>query len=371
MSVDAPEAGPAPGRFASVFRVYEVRRDGDELLYYGDPRTDYQSLMREVWPVFTENGYDVQLDQRTGEYVLVAEPKETESGFPTTNVLLLALTVLSTLYAGTGWYYVQDVFSPDILRAVPFTLGVLGVLGTHELGHYVLSKRHDVDASLPYFIPVPTLFGTMGAVIRMKGQIPDRDALFDIGVAGPLAGLAATFVVGTVGLLLPPVRVPDYILNAPADQLVEIQFQYPLLLKGMAWVLGRPLEYPNDPTHVVNPLVIAAWIGMFITVLNLIPVGQLDGGHILRAMLGPLHERIAPVVPVALFALAGGLYVFGNAGQAVFLWVLWGGIATYMALRGSAVPLSEEPLDRKRIAVGALTFVLGALCFVPTPIVIG
>jgi len=370
MSADPPDAGPAPDAFSDVFRVYEVRREGDTLHYYGAPLADYQTLMREVWPRFDQSGYDVELEERTGEYVLVATPEQ-EAGFPTTNLVLFALTVLSTLYAGTGWYYVQDVLSPELLRALPFTLGVLGVLGTHELGHYVLSKYHDVDASLPYFIPVPTLFGTMGALIRMKGQIPDRDALFDIGVAGPLAGLVATTVVGAIGLLLPPLQVPDYILNAPASDLLTIEFHYPLLLHGLSWLLDAPLQYPNDPSVVANPLVVAAWIGAFVTVLNLIPVGQLDGGHILRAMLGPAHERVAPLVPFALFGLAGALYVLTDAGQAVFLWVLWGFIAAYMVFRGSAVPLDDTPLDRNRIAVGAFTFVLGALCFVPVPVTIG
>jgi len=349
-----------------VFQVYEVRRNGDRLLYFGDPLVNREELMRIVWPRFHQAGYEVSLTHKTGEFVLVAEPNETGiDGIPWTNVLLAVATVFSTLFAGASWYYVSDPLSPEILRAVPFTLAVMGVLGTHELGHYVMSRYHDVDATLPYFIPIPTLIGTMGAVIRMKGQIPDRKALFDIGVAGPIAGLVATVVVTAVGLLLPPVHVPPDLLSGP--NVIAVQFGYPPLLRGMAWVLGQPLSY-QDPSLAVNPVVIGGWVGMFITFLNLLPVGQLDGGHVLRSIVGPAQERIAAVFPAVLFGLAGYLYFFRNVGSAVSIWVFWGLLAGVFAFMGSAKPIADEPLDRRRIAVGIATFLVGLLCFTPVPI---
>ncbi|MFB6095479.1 MAG: site-2 protease family protein, partial [Halodesulfurarchaeum sp.] len=211
----------------------------------------------------------------------------------------------------------------------------------------------------------PTIVGTMGAVIRMRGQIPDRKALFDIGVAGPLAGLLATVVVTAIGLSLPPVEVPPWVLNASAA--IQVQFHYPPLLYGIAMVLGEPLAYA-DASKVVNPVVIGGWVGMFITFLNLIPTGQLDGGHILRAILGPAQERVAPLVPTMLFGLAAYLYFFAEAGQMVGLWILWGILAMIAASFGSASPIDDSPLDRGRIAVGVFTFILGLLCFTPVPI---
>ncbi|MFB6269543.1 MAG: site-2 protease family protein, partial [Halobacterium sp.] len=175
MSAQPPDGAPSPESFESVFDVYEVRRSDDQILYFGDPTTDRETLIEAVWPRFRESGYEVRLASHTGETVLVAEPHDTgEDGVPWTNVALFAATLLSTLYVGATWYYVDDPFSLEILRALPFTLAVMGVIGTHELGHYVMSRYHDVDATLPYFIPFPSLFGTMGAVIRMRGQIPDR-----------------------------------------------------------------------------------------------------------------------------------------------------------------------------------------------------
>ena len=366
MSPEPPRELPSPEALQSVFRVYEVQQDEEGVHYYGDPLVNQQQLLERVWPEFREAGYEVSLQRRLGEFVLVAQPRETgEDGFPWTNVGLALATILSTLYVGTQWYYVQDPLSLELLDAVPFTLAVMGVLGTHELGHYVMSRYHEVPASLPYFIPFPTVIGTMGAVIRIRGRIPDRRALFDIGVAGPLAGLVATVVVTAVGLWLPPVAVPDWIFAAGST--VEIQFNYPPLLKAIALLLGEPLSYA-DPRLVVNPVVIGGWVGMFITFLNLIPVGQLDGGHILRAIVGPDQERIAPLVPIALFGLAAGLYLFTDAGQMVGVWILWGFMAMLATYIGSAAPIAEGSLDSRRKALGVLTFVLGLLCFTPIPI---
>ncbi len=366
MSSETPGNLPPPEAFKSVFQVYEVRQEGEGVHYYGDPLVNQQQLLETVWPQFQEAGYEVSLDRRLGEFVLVAQPREMgEDGIPWMNVVLAVATILSTLFVGAQWYYVKDPLSPELLKALPFTLAVMGVLGTHELGHYVLSRYHDVPASLPYFIPFPTIIGTMGAVIRIRGRIPDRRALFDIGVAGPLAGLVATVLVTVIGLSLPPVAVPEWVLAA--ESTVEIQFNYPLLLQGIAALLGEPLSY-GDPALVVNPVVIGGWVGMFITFLNLIPVGQLDGGHILRAMAGPAQERIAPLVPVSLFGLAVGLYLFTDAGQMVGVWILWGIMAILATYIGSAAPIAEGKLDFRRRALGVFTFVLGVLCFTPIPI---
>jgi len=297
--------------------------------------------------------------------VLVADPIDTTSdGVPWKNVALFVATLASTLFVGASWYYV-DPFSLEIARAIPFTLAVMGVLGIHELGHYAMSRYHDVDASLPYFIPFPSLFGTMGAVIRMRGRMPSRKALFDIGAAGPLAGLVAAVVVSAIGLSLPPVSVPPDI--AASASAVRIEFDYPLLLRGIAAVLGEPLGY-SDPTKSVNPVVMGGWIGMFVTFLNLLPVGQLDGGHILRSLAGETAGRIAPVVPTALFGLGAYLWVVRDAGNAAGIWLLWGVLASVVTLSGSVEPVDDRPLDRRRAALGVLTFVLGALCFMPLPI---
>jgi membrane-associated protease RseP (regulator of RpoE activity) len=302
-------------------------------------------------------------------YVLVAEPRGPHiDGVPWLNLVFFMLTVGSTLLVGTTWYYIpMSAVQSDplvMLEALPFVLAILGPLAVHELGHYVMIRYYDVDASLPYFIPFPSLIGTMGAVIRMRGRIPSRKALFDIGVAGPLAGLVATVVVTVVGLYVDPITVPERVLDSPST--TSIRFNYPLLLQGLGWLTGQPLTYA-DPTKTASPIIFGGWVGMFVTLLNLLPVGQFDGGHITRAVFGPRQETLAAVVPVALFALAGYVYVFRDATNAVVLWGFWGVLAIALAYGGPATPIDDQPLDARRKAVAALTFVLGALCFVPVP----
>ncbi|MFB6166169.1 MAG: site-2 protease family protein [Haloarculaceae archaeon] len=362
-----PRDGPPVERLSSVFRVRDVRTDGETILYVGRPAAPADALERELWPLFREYGYDVSLRAHyddadhaigPGTYALVAEPASLGlDGVPWLNIALALATVCSTLLVGATMWYGIDVAADPLaaLRAWPFTAAVLGVLGTHELGHYVMSRYHRVDATLPYFIPVPTIFGTMGAIIKMKGRIPDRRALFDIGVAGPLAGLAATVVVTAVGLQLPPVRVP-----------FVMRFNDPLLLRGIAAVAGGKLTYA-DPHVIFNPVVFGGWLGMFITFLNLLPVGQLDGGHIVRAMLGSRTETLSAAVPAALFGLGGYLYLV-TSGEAVFIWFLWGVLSLGLAYAGPTTPIDDAPLDRKRVLLGLATFALGLACFTPIPI---
>ncbi|WP_137289382.1 site-2 protease family protein [Natronorubrum halophilum] len=362
------ERGPPLERIESVFTIYELRTEDERLLYYGDPRMHPERAMRELWPVFREAGYEPQLTTRHGEYVLVAEPIDIGiDGIPWTNIVLLLATVLSTLFAGSMWYHNDPLASPTaMLEAWPFTVAILGVLGIHEMGHYAMSRYHEVDASLPYFLPIPTLIGTMGAVIRLKGRMPNRKALFDIGVAGPLAGLVATVVVTIIGLHLPPVVASPELVQDPSS--IQIRLGYPPLLEFLASVFDRPL-YRNDPTTSVNPVVIGAWVGMFVTFLNLIPVGQLDGGHILRAITGEFHETISALVPGALFALAAYLYYVGGYSlQTVFIWIFWGVLTAVFARAGAAHPVDDSRLGTGRVIIGLVTFGFGLLCFMPVPL---
>ena len=352
---------PSPESLADSFYVYNVEETDDGVRYYGEPLSEKDSVVQELGPLFRERGYRVQLTYETGEYVLEATERSTSiDGVPWTNVILFLATVAATLLAGSRWYGI-DIGSDPVaaLGAWPFALSVMGVLAIHELGHYVFSRYHDVQATLPYFIPLPfNAIGTLGAVIRMKDNIPSRRSLFDIGVAGPLAGIAATVVVAAVGVTLPPIQAPDGSLVA------QIQLGYPLLIQGIAALLGEPLSYGSG--EMVNPVVVGAWVGAFITFLNLIPVGQLDGAHVLRALVGDRMGRVQQVVPLLLFGLAGYLIAF-EGGRSASIWVLWGFLTLIFSRAGNARPLDESSVGRSRQAVAALTIVLGLLCFTPIP----
>ena len=373
MRDDEPSSEPpGPAALSAVFHVYSVERDGQTVKYVGEPLVAPGAVTEEIAPAFAQRGYEVSLQKRHSRdqqgapapYAVVAEPRSTGiDGIPWGNVVMFALTVATTLYAGTWWYQIDLAGNPlNLLEAWPFTAAVLGVLATHELGHYVASRYYDVDASLPYFIPVPPPIGTMGAIIRMRGRIPSRKALFDIGIAGPLAGLAATIVVTLIGLHLDPIAVSE----TASDGGAYIRFNDPLLLELLADLSNQPTAYGDG--KAVNPVVFGGWVGMFVTFLNLIPVGQLDGGHILRAALGRRQATVAAAVPGVLFSLSAGLYFLTDYTQSMILWAIWGVIAFVMVRAGSATPLREDSIGPWRWGVAAVTFALGALCFMPVPI---
>jgi membrane-associated protease RseP (regulator of RpoE activity) len=373
---DLPPDAPDPTALARLFEVYDARVDEGTLLYLGQPQGDPREVEREVWPIFSEAGYEVRLQQgyasdggipvSPGEFVLVAEPRQIGvDGVPWKNVILFVLTVASTLFVGaTQWYLIPPSEGLlAMLRAWPFVAAVLGVLGIHELGHYVLSRYHGVDASLPYFIPVPSLIGTMGAVIRMKGRIPDREALFDIGVAGPIAGLAATVVVTAIGLQLDP--LPAQQAAAATEGGTRVIFHDPPLIVIVAYLTGTAAKLQAGTVH---PVVFGGWVGAFVTFLNLLPVGQLDGGHIVRSLLGERQETVAAAVPGALFALAAYLYVFRAGLNSAGIWAFWGVFSSLFVFGGPATPIRDEPLDRRRTLIGLATLGLGVLCFTPIPV---
>jgi len=356
---------PDPEQLADAFSVYDIEVTDDDVRYYGEPQNEAEEVIRDLAPRFRQRGYRGQMSRETGEYVLVATERSLSvDGIPWTNVALFVATVGTTLLAGARWYGLPVATDPgSLVYALPFTLAVLGVLAVHEFGHYVFSRYHEVEATLPYFIPIPFgSLGTFGAVIRMKDTIPDRDALFDIGVAGPLAGIGATIVVTAIGVSLPPIEVSS------ASVATQIDLGFPLLIQGIAALLGEPLAY-SDPGVIVNPVLIGGWVGCIVTLLNLMPVGQLDGAHVTRAVVGERIETVQKVVPLGLFGLAGYLIAF-EGGRGASIWVIWGLLVLVASSFGSATPVDDESVDGRRKAVAVLTLVFGVLCFTPVPVAI-
>jgi len=384
---------PSPDELADVFYVAAVDRRDGTVRYFGEPLVRPDAVVETLRPQFSQLGYSLSLERQPApkvpgrpaaeplaqpadgapgaqQYALVAEPKD-DNGIPWLNVLLLLATVASTLFVGaSSWYYIPVTEQPlRVFEAWPFVVAMLGVLGIHELGHYAAARYHGVDVTLPYFIPFPSLLGTMGAVINIRDRIPSRRALFDIGVAGPLAGLVATVIVTVIGFTLDPIAVPE---RVRASGEYAIDFHDPLLMQAIeAFVTTLGIGSAVGPAEAVHPVVFAGWAGMFFTFLNLLPVGQLDGGHIVRAIVGQRQETVAAAVPGGLFALAGFLYLTQDAppvGYGVWtLWMFWGLLSAGMAYAGPARPTADEPLDRRRAALGVLTFGLGLACFTPIP----
>ncbi len=239
-----------------------------------------------------------------------------------------------------------------------FSLSLLFVLICHEMGHYVACRIYKVDATLPYFIPTPPLLGpagTFGAFIKIRSPMPSRKAVFDIGVAGPIAGFVALIPIAIIGVIT--------MQPATAEQLANpggLYFSDPLIMKLIAFLSGVSLS-----TGVGNPFYFAAWVGLLVTALNLIPSGQLDGGHAVFAVFGEtVHRwtgRIAFVV-MAVLSILG--WIFFNGPSGFLIAVL---LAVMMKIK-HPVPWDQTPLDAKRKAVAFLTLVIFVLCFLPFPI---
>lgn len=293
------------------------------------------------------------------------------------NVVLFILTLLSTLFAGalysdavgrleSAWDFISPGF---LLAGLPFAATLLGILGAHEFGHYFAARYHKVAVTLPYFIPMPLTFGTLGAFIQLKEPVPDRRKLFDIGVAGPLAGLVLAVPLLIYGLSTSPVAVPQFTGGAMVEGNSILYFTAKLL------ILGKVLPNPVTGEDVLmNQVTFAAWIGLLVTALNLLPVGQLDGGHTVFAMFGEKARIINRVTVgmLAFFALASlapvqRLLPF-LSGVAYGGWFIW--LFLILFLIGVQHPPALDDvtrLDRRRWWIGVLVIIIFVLIFVPVP----
>lgn len=245
-------------------------------------------------------------------------------------------------------------------------IGVMSVITVHELGHYFMSQYYNVDASLPYLIPVPSFIGTAGAFIKMNGRVPNRQALFDIGIAGPIAGLIPTGILLAIGVALPQTNGLTRTAVSP-DILIGI----PPLIKIISYLVGDPITQDVIAASNLNPILVAGWVGMLVTMLNLLPVGMLDGGHVMRATLGKHYEPVAPLVPVILFT-TGSLFIHLTDVPTLTIlttWGLWGVLSLFIVTRGFIQPLNDTtPVGMKRKALTAITYGIAILCFTPFPI---
>lgn len=250
---------------------------------------------------------------------------------------------------------------PDQLAyGLKFSVSLLAILTAHEAGHYVACRLYRVDATLPFFIPTPPLIGpagTMGAFIKILSPLPSRRATFDIGVAGPIAGFIVIIPVAILGFLT------MHNMAIPADANLEAGFYFsdPLLLKLMAPLLNINLSLPIEP----NPFYFAAWVGLLVTSLNLIPSGQLDGGHAVYAIFGEaVHKWLGRIAFVAMATISIlGWFLYSSPSGFLFTILL----GVMMRLKHPE-PFDNSPLGFKRLLIALLTLLIFILCFVPFPI---
>jgi membrane-associated protease RseP (regulator of RpoE activity) len=270
-------------------------------------------------------------------------------------MILFVATCVTTFCAGTNQFFVSD-WRQSLLNGLTYATAVMTMLGAHEMGHYLQARRYGVPATLPMFIPVPFGFlGTMGAVIVQKAGSADRKAMFDIAISGPLAGLAIAVPLNWWG-----------IAHSRIELISGNSYGYPnpLLVEWMIGWIHQPLKPGED--IVLNPILFAGWVGFFITALNLMPIGQLDGGHILYCLIG----RRAHVVARALYLGAITFVVFQVLRGRVEFAIAWSLMLMLIWLMGTRHPPTandQVPLGIPRIVLGWMTLAFIFVGFVSLP----
>jgi membrane-associated protease RseP (regulator of RpoE activity) len=290
------------------------------------------------------------------------------------HILLLLATMLTTTIVGSEMAhsfaaarpfdfetdlmgYVRLWHDPSfLLDGLPFSITLLTILMAHEMGHFLAARYYRVDATLPFFLPAPTLIGTFGAFIRIRSAILSKRILFDIGVAGPLAGFAMLLVPLMVGVAM------SKVVHGIGSH-GELVFGTPLILRFFEWVV-----FPGVPTGDIylHPVARAAWVGLLATALNLLPIGQLDGGHVLYAFLGE-RTRIWSRFAVGILALLGLFQLFTSAYKMGYMWLFWAAFLLIFGMRHPAI-VDPSPVGRTRTWLGVLALVIFLLSFTAAPI---
>lgn len=270
-------------------------------------------------------------------------------------LILFLLTIITTVTAG-ALYQGADILKDPmaIAEGIPFSASLLLILGTHEFGHFLASRRHGVHTTLPVFIPGPPLppfIGTFGAVIKIKSPITTKRALIDIGAAGPLSGFVVALFVTVWGLKMSTVMAQ----SPPHD---SIAYGTSIIFKLLIY-----LVFGYAPENIaLHPVAVAGWFGFFVTAMNLLPMGQLDGGHIVYALLGKRHRAFSVLIAVILVSLGFITSWYG--------WILWAGLIYAIGMWHPPIEDQDVPMDWKRRLVTASAILVFILTFLPLPIYI-
>ena len=276
---------------------------------------------------------------------------------PYLHIALFIMTFISTLSAGALQQGINIVKSPGrIIEGLPFAGTLMTILLCHELSHYIASRKNHTHATLPYFIPAPSIFGTFGAFIKMKSPIITRKALIDIGASGPIAGFVISVAACIIGLSL------SRIIPLPKGSEGALSLGDSILFSFLSrMVLGVT---PDNYDILLHPVAFAGWIGLFVTSLNLIPIGQLDGGHVAYAILGERQRRVSQFL-VGVLALLGISALLGFSGWEG--WLMWAILMLILGIKHPPVLRWETHLDPRRKVVGLLTLIIFIITFMPTP----
>ncbi len=335
------------------FYVYETKLFPEYVEFkvvLPDDKKQVEENFRSLWNELKKQNFAPTLQSLKSEYVIqVFRLPEERFHRVHLNIIFLIATLITTTIAGAinyaGYFNLNPyTFHSFLMGAVTFALPLLAILGLHELGHYFAAKRHNVKASLPFFIPAPPMIGTLGAFISLREPIPDRKALLDIGFSGPIVGFLVAIPVAIIGNYLSIIYPP-----VPQDTTVVTYIQLPLFYELLNLFI---------PIRNVYPTVLAAWVGFIVTAINLFPIGQLDGGHIARAILGERSKYLGYIFLAILLIL--GIFYIG--------WLLFALLVLILGLRHPPSLNEVTKVGKKGYVVGIVALLLVVGTFTPIPI---
>jgi len=336
---------------ADLFECEAVFSSKTTTVIRGRPRVSVESLVALANARLNPEGFLVTCDGVGDRYTLSISSGAIGRRFPWLNVVLFVATVASVLFTAALHASGEALFADWSLiwSGIPFTFWLICILLLHELGHYVYSRLRGVDVSLPYFIPAPYFFilGTLGAVIKSRSPIKNRRDLLDVGAAGPIAGFVVAVAAIIIGL-----NQSEVIESAGAS---GFQLGDSILIRLLSYLVIGPI--PEGTDIALDPIAFAGWVGLLVTMLNLLPVGSLDGGHIVYALAGRRQRLIGMMTIALLFALS-----FWWQG-----WLIWVGLALFMGPAHPPTLFDEVPLGKGRRIIGLLCLIIFILCFIPIP----
>lgn len=346
------------GKYFPIYRT-EVEYDIVNLYVRISPGTDMEKPFNELRKELVPQNFIPHIRERQGEYIIsVKAQPEQKYRTVRTNLVMLIITLGTTLFAGMWWWASYDPGNGGFFTlhnllngALYFTLPLMTILGVHEMGHYLMARHHGIKASLPFFMPFVPPLGTMGAFISIREPIPDKKSLLDLGVAGPIAGFLVAVPVSILGIHLGTTMARPIPTDLEGTMAL---FNLPLIMQVISYFM------PISGDVLLHPTAFAGWIGFLVTGLNLLPAGQLDGGHVARALFGEQAKYVS--YAAAAFLVVVGLFWYPG-------WLMFALFIFFLLGLKHPPPLNDfTKLDTKRKVVGVFAILMLFSCFHPVPV---
>ncbi|MEM1545182.1 MAG: site-2 protease family protein [Candidatus Methanomethylicia archaeon] len=336
------------GIITNYFTVEEFEVHGDTATFYVQPLGDIKNSFLKVYEHLKQYGLTAYLRSFKGRIRLVIIPKPKVKPSKTyVNIILLILTIATTTFVGYNLsipLFETGLMSNPFIGASSFSVAIMMIIGLHELGHKLAARKWNIQTSLPYFIPVPFFLGTLGAVIVNKETPPNRDALYDLGATGPILGFIISILFAFIGI---SISYPIPRTEAPMERIVF--YPTPILFELITSIM---LRIPKDHILIMHPVAFASWVGMIITMLNLMPAGSLDGGHVARALFGGRKHQVISII------IAWITYIIGYPLMAIIMLLF-----SLYPHPGPLDDISQLTTSRKLLAIPLFTILY--LCGVP------